>query len=232
MPVTRHDTFWSRLEWRPVGRRSTVWNFVSGVPGDPSRRRGLRQIATGQHVLRRSSHRKWPALHLRLRNGRSSAWPPFNGPRAETDLGYLDVQPYALGSHPGLFLSLSRCLCPAITLRVYPGPQGRSGRSQRFLLSQMEFTLFPLELSQLGASITYRANACGGAQDIDGVKVSAQLLNHPATALGCGSDSDGHRCCHAIRTRQEHTGAEPDRRDGLRYSAGDRCLRLIARMRT
>ena len=62
------------------------------------------------------------------------------------------------------------------------GPQGAKRSLSKVLSGQMEFTYFPVELSQLGASITYR-DLAEGAQDIDGVTVRAQLLNHPATAL-------------------------------------------------
>jgi CheY-like chemotaxis protein len=54
----------------------------------------------------------------------------------------------------------------------------------------MEFTYFPVELSQLGARITYR-DLTEGTHELDGVTVSAHLLNHPATALGYRIEADG-----------------------------------------
>jgi CheY-like chemotaxis protein/phosphoribosyl 1,2-cyclic phosphodiesterase len=70
------------------------------------------------------------------------------------------------------------------------GPQGAKSSLPEVLSGQMEFTYFPVELSQLGANITYR-DLSEGTHDIGGARVSAQLLNHPATALGYRIEADG-----------------------------------------
>src|SRR5262245_28666582 len=70
------------------------------------------------------------------------------------------------------------------------GPQG-CGRSLRDVLAgQMEFTYFPVELSQLGATIDYR-ELVEGSQDLSGARVTAQFLNHPALTMGYRIEADG-----------------------------------------
>lgn len=58
------------------------------------------------------------------------------------------------------------------------------------LAGQMEFTYFPVELGQLPARITYH-DLTEGRHEIEGVRVFAQFLNHPATALGYRIEADG-----------------------------------------
>lgn len=70
------------------------------------------------------------------------------------------------------------------------GPQGAKGSLPDVLAGQMEFTYFPVELEQLGAEITYR-DLNEGTHEIDGVRVTAQFLNHPAIALGYRIEADG-----------------------------------------
>jgi CheY-like chemotaxis protein/phosphoribosyl 1,2-cyclic phosphodiesterase len=70
------------------------------------------------------------------------------------------------------------------------GPPGAKTSLPEVLSGQMEFTYFPVELAQLGAQITYHDFA-EGTHDLDGVRVSAQLLNHPAIALGYRIEADG-----------------------------------------
>ncbi len=105
------------------------------------------------------------------------------------------------------------------------GPQGAKRSLSKVLSGQMEFTYFPVELSQLGASITYR-DLAEGAQDIDGVKVRAQLLNHPATALGYRIEADGaslaYMCDHEPYWESLwYSGAEPGKMESILH-AGDR----------
>lgn len=58
------------------------------------------------------------------------------------------------------------------------------------LAGQMEFTYFPVELSQLPGKIHYR-ELTEGQHDVDGVRVTAQYLNHPALCLGYRVEADG-----------------------------------------
>jgi CheY-like chemotaxis protein/phosphoribosyl 1,2-cyclic phosphodiesterase len=70
------------------------------------------------------------------------------------------------------------------------GPQGANSTLPEVLSGQMEYTYFPVELAQLGAQITYR-DLTEGTHDVEGVRISTHLLNHPAIALGYRIDADG-----------------------------------------
>lgn len=70
------------------------------------------------------------------------------------------------------------------------GPEG-GGRSLRQVLAgQMEFRYFPVELHQLPAAISYHELA-EGPHEIEGVRVIAQFLHHPAVTLGYRVEADG-----------------------------------------
>jgi CheY-like chemotaxis protein/phosphoribosyl 1,2-cyclic phosphodiesterase len=78
---------------------------------------------------------------------------------------------------------------PGNRITVY-GPEG-SGRSLREVLSgQMEFTYFPVEIGQLPATITFQELG-EGTHEIDGVRIVAQYLHHPAMTLGYRIEADG-----------------------------------------
>ncbi len=69
------------------------------------------------------------------------------------------------------------------------GPEG-SGHTLREVLSgQMEFTYFPVDIDQLPATITFRELG-EGTHEIDGTRVIAQYLNHPAMTLGYRIEAD------------------------------------------
>jgi CheY-like chemotaxis protein/phosphoribosyl 1,2-cyclic phosphodiesterase len=70
------------------------------------------------------------------------------------------------------------------------GPQGCHKSLPDVLSGQMEYTYFPVELGQLGAKIDYQ-DLVEGANDVDGLRVFAQFLNHPATTLGYRVETDG-----------------------------------------
>ena len=98
-------------------------------------------------------------------------------------------------------------------------PEGANSSLREVLSGQMEFTYFPVELSQLGASITYR-DLTEGTHDIGGVRVSAQLLNHPATALGYRLEADGvvlvYLCDHEPYWESLwDSGAEPGKLESI-----------------
>lgn len=70
------------------------------------------------------------------------------------------------------------------------GPEG-SGRSLREVLSgQMEFTYFPVEIDQLPATITFRELG-EGTHEMEGARIVAQYLHHPAMTLGYRVEADG-----------------------------------------
>jgi CheY-like chemotaxis protein len=76
------------------------------------------------------------------------------------------------------------------------GPEG-SGRSLRDVLSgQMEFTYFPVEISQLPATITFQELG-EGTYEIGGARIVAQYLHHPAMTLGYRVEADGAAVVYA-----------------------------------
>jgi CheY-like chemotaxis protein/phosphoribosyl 1,2-cyclic phosphodiesterase len=105
------------------------------------------------------------------------------------------------------------------------GPQGANASLPEVLSGQMEFTYFPVEISQLGAGIIYR-DLTEGAHEIGGVRISAQLLNHPASALGYRIEADGvsllYLCDHEPYWEPLwHTGDEPGKITSILHE-GDR----------
>jgi CheY-like chemotaxis protein len=75
------------------------------------------------------------------------------------------------------------------SIAIY-GPEGSRGSLHEVLAGQMEFTYFPVELSQLPAALTYH-DLTEGIHTIGGVHVAAQYLNHPAMTLGYRIEADG-----------------------------------------
>jgi CheY-like chemotaxis protein len=69
-------------------------------------------------------------------------------------------------------------------------PQGASSSLLHVLAGQMEYTYFPVELSQLGARIEYR-DLTEGVYEIGEARIRTQFLNHPAVALGYRIEADG-----------------------------------------
>ena len=105
------------------------------------------------------------------------------------------------------------------------GPQGAKSSLPEVLSGQMEYTYFPVELSQLGAGITYRGST-EGIHDIGGVRVRLSLLNHPAIALGYRIEADGvsllYLCDHEPYWENLwRSGAEPGKMESILHD-GDR----------
>jgi CheY-like chemotaxis protein len=100
------------------------------------------------------------------------------------------------------------------------------GRSLSDVLSgQMEYTYFPIELGQLPAKINY-LDLVEGTHEIDGIRVTAQYLNHPATALGYRVHADGvsvmYLCDHEPYSETLwRADAEPGRIESILHT-GDR----------
>lgn len=106
------------------------------------------------------------------------------------------------------------------------GPQGANSSLPEVLSGQMEFTYFPVELAQLGAGITYR-DLGEGSQEIDGVKITAQFLNHPASALGYRIEADGisllYLCDHEPYWENLwRSDAEPGKLDSILHDGDKR----------
>jgi len=70
------------------------------------------------------------------------------------------------------------------------GPVGSRGSLHHVLAGQMEFTYFPVELSELPAAITYH-DLTEGIYTIAGARIATQFLNHPAMTLGYRVEADG-----------------------------------------
>jgi CheY-like chemotaxis protein/phosphoribosyl 1,2-cyclic phosphodiesterase len=69
------------------------------------------------------------------------------------------------------------------------GPEGSARSLREVLTGQMEFTYFPVEIGQLPATITFRELE-EGTHEMNGVRVIAQYLHHPAMTLGYRIEAD------------------------------------------
>jgi len=113
---------------------------------------------------------------------------------------------------------------PGSRIAAY-APKGSSGSLSKVLSGQMEFTYFPVELEQLPAAISYH-DLTEGVHEIDGVRVLAQYLNHPASTLGYRIEADGvsvlYLCDHEPFSETIwRSDAAPGRIDSILHT-GDR----------
>ena len=83
-------------------------------------------------------------------------------------------------------------------------PKGLRESLQDTLAGQMEYTYFPVELDQLGATIRYH-DLVEGTLEIGDIHMTAQYLNHPALTLGYRLTADGatvaYVCDHEPHSR-------------------------------
>jgi CheY-like chemotaxis protein/phosphoribosyl 1,2-cyclic phosphodiesterase len=105
------------------------------------------------------------------------------------------------------------------------GPEGSRGSLQEVLAGQMEFTYFPVELSQLPAQITYH-DLTEGIHSIGSARIAAQFLNHPAMTLGYRVEADGVAMVYLVDHEPFaddlwRAGAEPGRIASILHE-GDR----------
>ena len=111
-------------------------------------------------------------------------------------------------------------------------PEGRATSLPDALAGQMQYTYFPVELGQLGASITYR-DLAEGAYEIDGVRIATQYLNHPGIALGYKIEADDvtvlYLCDHEPYSAALWRGdAEPGRIESILHANDRRHARFMA----
>ena len=104
-------------------------------------------------------------------------------------------------------------------------PEGSRRSLHDVLAGQMEFTYFPIELSQLPAVITYH-ELTEGVHEVGGMRVVAQFLHHPAMTLGYRVEADGvvivYLVDHEPFSEQLWRGdAEPGRIESILHE-GDR----------
>jgi len=76
-------------------------------------------------------------------------------------------------------------------------PRGIGSSIRETLSGQMQYTYFPLELEQLGASISYH-DIVEGTLQLGDIAVETQYLNHPAMTLGYRLTADGVTVVHAL----------------------------------
>jgi CheY-like chemotaxis protein/phosphoribosyl 1,2-cyclic phosphodiesterase len=117
------------------------------------------------------------------------------------------------------------------TAAIY-GPEGSHGSLHHVLAGQMEFTYFPVELSQLPAAITYH-DLNEGIHTIGGVRVVAQFLNHPAMTLGYRVEADGVAVVYLVdhepfSDELWRAGAEPGRIESILHDGDRRHARFMA----
>src|SRR5688572_31268109 len=112
------------------------------------------------------------------------------------------------------------------------GPEGSSTSLRDVLAGQMEFTYFPVELSQLPAAITYH-ELTEGIHAIGGARVAAQFLNHPAMTLGYRIEADGVAVVYLVDHEPFsddlwRAGAEPGRIESILHEGDRRHARFMA----
>jgi phosphoribosyl 1,2-cyclic phosphodiesterase len=109
-------------------------------------------------------------------------------------------------------------------LRVY-GPEGAHLSLRDVLAGQMEHHYFPVELDQLAARISYQ-ELCEGVCEIAGLRVSAQMMNHPSPTLGYRLEAQGRSICYLCDHEPYcediwREGAPPGRMESI-FEEGDR----------
>jgi CheY-like chemotaxis protein len=112
------------------------------------------------------------------------------------------------------------------------GPEGSGGTLHEVLAGQMEFTYFPVELSQLPAAITYH-DLTEGIHTIGGARVATQYLNHPAVTLGYRVEADGVAVVYLVdhepfSDELWRAGAEPGRIESILHDGDRRHARFMA----
>jgi CheY-like chemotaxis protein len=93
-------------------------------------------------------------------------------------------------------------------------PGGLGQQLEATLAGQMEYTYFPITLSQCGATIRFHDLSEGGFE-IGALRVTPRYLNHPALSLGYRLEVDGGVLVYAV----DH---EPHARDRAGPAAGAR----------
>ncbi len=129
------------------------------------------------------------------------------------------------------FPFLAPVFAPGNSFAVY-GPKGGKRSLQQVLAAQMEYTFFPIDLSQLSSTLTYH-HLNEGSHLIGNVKITTQYLHHPAVTLGYRIEADGvsilYLCDHEpfsdILWRSD---SEPGRLESILHE-GDRRHALFMR---
>ena len=112
------------------------------------------------------------------------------------------------------------------------GPEGSRGSLHHVLAGQMEFTYFPIELSQLPAAITYH-DLTEGVHTIGGARVATQFLNHPAMTLGYRVEAGGVAVVYLVdhepfSDELWRAGAEPGHVESILHEGDRRHAKFMA----
>ena len=117
------------------------------------------------------------------------------------------------------------------TVAIY-GPEGSRGPLHDVLAGQMEFTYFPIDLTQLPATISYH-DLTEGLHTIAGARVATQFLNHPAMTIGYRIEADGAAIVYLVdhepfSDELWRAGAEPGRIESILHEGDRRHARFMA----
>jgi len=120
---------------------------------------------------------------------------------------------------------------PRNTIAVY-APEGGRRSLRDTLARQMEHSYFPVDLTQLPATLTYH-DLGEGAHSIGGARVVARYLHHPAVTLGYRVEVDGavivYACDHEpFGAALWRTDAPPGRLDSILHDGDRRHAQFLA----
>ena len=112
------------------------------------------------------------------------------------------------------------------------GPQGSAGSLREVLSGQMEFTYFPIEIGQLPATITFE-ELDEGTHEMNGARIVAQYLHHPAMTLGYRIEADDaalvYLCDHEpFSDTFSHDHRSPSDVDSIAHEGDRRHARFMA----
>jgi len=112
------------------------------------------------------------------------------------------------------------------------GPEGSRGSLHHVLAGQMEFTYFPVKLTQLPAAITFH-DLTEGTYVIGDARVATQFLNHPAVTIGYRIEADGVAVVYLVDHEPFsddlwRVGAEPGRIASILHDGDRRHARFMA----
>ncbi len=98
---------------------------------------------------------------------------------------------------------------PGNVWHVY-GPRGLDSSIDKALAGQMQYTYFPVQLLDFGATLMYH-DLVEGQFEIDDVTITTQYLHHPALTLGYRIEADGATLVYSTDHEQSATAeADPD----------------------
>jgi CheY-like chemotaxis protein len=112
------------------------------------------------------------------------------------------------------------------------GPEGSRGPLHGVLAGQMEYTYFPIDLTQLPAAITYH-DLTEGIHTIGSARVATQFLNHPAMTVGYRVEADGVAIVYLVDHEPFsdalwRAGAEPGRIESILHEGDRRHAKFMA----